>query len=236
VTSPHVLPVGPLLAVETSGPTGSVALDTGGGRVGQDVLPERRGHGARILPAARRLLEGAGLGPGDLAGVVVGQGPGSFTGVRVAAAAGLGLAMAVGAPLFAVSSLAAGVLPGFGPTGQGTLLVLFDARGERLFAAGYRWSGGELGVPVPPHFTEVGALLARLRDDVPGPWACAGTGARRHAPVLADAGLEVLPGPAGDPTAAGALAVARRAPGHVRRWAPGQEPDYLRASSARRGG
>lgn len=230
---------GALLGLEASGRRGSVALDTGEGTPAVRHLPDRRGHGARILPAVRDLLDAAGLAPAQLAGVAVGAGPGSFTGVRVAVAAGLGLSRAAGVPLLAVSSLAAAALPalttGTPPSAAGSLLVCFDARGERLFVAGYRWRDGDLQVTLPPRFARLEEVVGGELS-LPAGTRCAGPGARRHAASLAGAGFEVAPEPAGDPDAAGVLLVVRTAPALARLWRDGMEPDYLRASSAERDG
>ena len=150
-----------LLALETSGPVASVAVSVGGWVVARRLLHEQRRHAAHLLPAVEAVMSEARLGRGDLTGVVVGTGPGSFTGVRVAAAAGKGMAHALGIPLYGVSSLLAAALsdsvpreawvgwpPGAGATaelelGMGRLRsperhVLFDARGDRLFCGCFR--------------------------------------------------------------------------------------------------
>lgn len=231
---------GPLLALETSGSRGSAALRTGSGEVVEAILAKGAGHGARILPAVHALLQECRIGPRHLEGVVLGSGPGSFTGLRVAAAAGLGLARAARIPLLAVSSLAAAVLPDFDVGSTGTLVVLFDARGERLFAAAYRWRAGELVEVMAPRFARltdvVQGTLPLAGGGDPGPVHLAGSGARRHAEALEAAGRRVVGPPLGDPSARGCLALAARAPGFVEPWEPGDEPTYLRATSVQRGG
>lgn len=243
-----------VVAVETSGPVGSVAVARGGEVLARTFLDEESGHAARVVPAVEDVLGRAGLGRGDLDAVVVGAGPGSFTGVRVAAATGKGLAHALEVPLWAVSSLEAAalaevVLPsGVGPwaasdggfpgeepaAGPPVRYVLFDARGERVYAACYRIGPRELETLLPPRATRIGEVLAGSRPDGA---RFAGSGATRHRDALGRAGGVVLPPPAGVPTADGLVGALVRASGRGPledpwRW----EPDYLRMAGAERAG
>jgi tRNA threonylcarbamoyl adenosine modification protein YeaZ len=123
------------------------------------------------------------------------------------------------------------------PSSIPPLLVLFDARADRLYAAGW---GGDTGSPTPflaPTAITLGELAGL--DLPPGVQAC-GSGAWCHREVLEDAGIQVLPAPLGEPTAAGLMlahwAACRSglptplslAPGTV--WAP----NYLRPSQPER--
>ncbi|MGA2649756.1 MAG: tRNA (adenosine(37)-N6)-threonylcarbamoyltransferase complex dimerization subunit type 1 TsaB [Terracidiphilus sp.] len=101
-----------LLAIDTCGPTGSIALGRLAGRdldiLGQVEL-EGRSYSATLVAAVEGLLMEAHVALKDVGGIVVVNGPGSFTGVRVGLAAvkGLAEAGAGGAeiPVVAVSRL-----------------------------------------------------------------------------------------------------------------------------------
>jgi len=97
-----------LLAIDTCGPLGSVALGRLAGRdlevLGQTEL-EGRSYSATLVAAVGELLAGAAVGLKDLGGVVAVNGPGSFTGVRVGLAAVKGLAEGARIPVVAVSRL-----------------------------------------------------------------------------------------------------------------------------------
>ncbi len=101
-------PGGLLLAIDTCGPTGSVALGRLAGRdleiLGQTEL-EGRSYSATLVAAVADLLAGAGVGLKDLAGIVAVNGPGSFTGVRVGLSAVKGLAEPMQIPVVAISRL-----------------------------------------------------------------------------------------------------------------------------------
>lgn len=255
------------LAFDTSGPVGSVALARGGETLGSRFLLRQSRHASALVPAISSLLEGARATPGDLGGLVVGAGPGSFTGVRVAAATAKGLAAALEVPVWAVSSLLAAAAswgvetppealghegvdsppaerphgpgaPSGGPLGvSGPVVVLFDARGDRIYAAGYEFPRADSAGPgpvelIPPVATTVGELLDDPR--LPPDAVLSGDGAVRHSKTLVNAGFRVAPTPLGLPTAEGLLRVHRAWPlvpplGNVGDW----EPSYLRSTGAR---
>jgi tRNA threonylcarbamoyl adenosine modification protein YeaZ len=240
-------PDGVYLALETSGPIGSVALARGEEVLSRAFLLKAGEQSAALVPAIQRVLTEAKLPKTALVGVVVGAGPGSFTGVRIAAATAKGLTHALGLPLWAFSSLAAGalsdlVLPlGAGPRGwweeprgEATAVrwVLFDARGDRVYAGCFRASERALEQLVPGHPTTVGALLERPPEEGV---AFAGDGAVRHRARIAESGHPVLGPPAGVPTADALIRLLVLRPDEppvsdVARW----EPEYLKASSAER--
>jgi tRNA threonylcarbamoyladenosine biosynthesis protein TsaB len=97
-----------LLAIDTCGPSGSVALGRIPGRdleiLGQTELAART-YSATLISAIAGLLESAGLELRNLDGIVVVNGPGSFTGVRVGVSAAKGLAQGAEIPVVALSRL-----------------------------------------------------------------------------------------------------------------------------------
>lgn len=236
-------------ALETSGPVASVAVSRGEGVLARRTLLERGRHAARLLPALDGVLAETGAGPGDLTGVVVGTGPGSFTGVRVAAASAKGIAHALGIPLYPVSSLVAAALAERLPeevfadwpeVGGGSFpadapssadrVVLFDARGDRLFCGAFRLRPRGLEVLDPPRFRRLADLLAD-RSLARAPHC--GRGALRHADALRREGRTVLPPPFGLPTADGLLLdMAGPTPPPALIDPYDWEPDYLRDTGA----
>ena len=97
-----------LLAIDTCGPTGSLALGRLPGRdleiLGKMEL-EGRSYSATLVAAVGELLKRAGVSLKDLGGIVAVNGPGSFTGVRVGLAAVKGLAESARIPVAAISRL-----------------------------------------------------------------------------------------------------------------------------------
>jgi tRNA threonylcarbamoyladenosine biosynthesis protein TsaB len=97
-----------LLAIDTCGPSGSVALGRIPGRdveiLGQIELAGRT-YSATLVAAVAELLQSAGAKLDELDGIIVVNGPGSFTGVRVGVSAAKGLAQGREIPVAALSRL-----------------------------------------------------------------------------------------------------------------------------------
>jgi tRNA threonylcarbamoyladenosine biosynthesis protein TsaB len=147
-----------IFAFDTATSVATCALVRGGELV-EDVRTEAR----LVLRAADALMRAAGIGPGDLDGVVVGTGPGSFTGVRIGLATARGLALGLDVPVAGVSTLHA--FAGGRP--------VIDAR------------RGEV-------FTE-GPSVARPEDvEVEGRWLV-GDGAVRYRDLFVARGAEIPP-------------------------------------------
>lgn len=233
-----------LLAIETSGSTGSVAIVHGSAGFHQVDL-EGGNHARGVVPAIEEALALGGVERSALKGVVVGAGPGSFTGVRIAASTGKGIAHGLGVPMWAVSSLeAAAVNVAFPAAGLGTSLddvaasesapryVLFDARGDRVYGGCFGVSSRSIETLRPSAAARIDEVM---HEDLPPGVLFVGDGAWRHRARLEDNGFVVLESPAGLPSATGLLRVleldsAREPLVDPAGWAP----DYLRASSAER--
>jgi tRNA threonylcarbamoyladenosine biosynthesis protein TsaB len=125
---------------------------------------------ATLLPQVRALLDAAGLSWADIDLIAFGNGPGAFTGLRTACAVAQGLGLGLGKLLLPIDSLlivaedARGQLAASeGPLDIG---VAMDARMDEVYAARYRWSGGECDawqvLDAPALYT-----LARLADTGP---------------------------------------------------------------------
>jgi tRNA threonylcarbamoyladenosine biosynthesis protein TsaB len=97
-----------ILAIDTCGPTGSVALGRLAGRdleiLGQIEL-EGKTYSATLVAAVAELLRSAGIELRGLGGIIVVNGPGSFTGVRVGLSAVKGLAEGTEIPVVVLSRL-----------------------------------------------------------------------------------------------------------------------------------
>ena len=125
-----------LLAIDTSGKHGSIALARAGERSadGDDVelietLPLTGGtFSAQLIPQIAALLSSHSFTKNDISAFVVGSGPGSFTGLRIGLAAVKGLAEVLDKPIAAVSLLEGCVLTS---DTQGKIMAALDAgRGD----------------------------------------------------------------------------------------------------------
>jgi tRNA threonylcarbamoyladenosine biosynthesis protein TsaB len=140
-----------------------------------ELLGERITDARSVLAAADDLAREAGIGPGELDGLVVGTGPGSFTGVRIGLATARGLALALDIPVAGVSTLHA--FRGGEPVIDARRGEVFttgpalarpedlDVRGRRLVGDGavrYRDLFVTAGAEVPPDDDTVHRPAARL--------------------------------------------------------------------------
>ena len=73
-----------ILALETSGRTGSAALAAGDELIAEKQFSTPVKHSSEIFPAIQILLRDAVLKPRDLEQIYISAGPGSFTGLRIA--------------------------------------------------------------------------------------------------------------------------------------------------------
>ena len=122
-----------LLALSTSGRAASAALLKDDVPLAEATRDEGLTHSETILLLAAELLDQTGLAPRDIGVFAADVGPGSFTGVRIGVCAVNAMAAACGAPVVAVSSLAAlreGISEEPGP-----VCTLLDARNGNAYAA-----------------------------------------------------------------------------------------------------
>jgi tRNA threonylcarbamoyladenosine biosynthesis protein TsaB len=128
-----------LLAVDTSGKNGSLALArVTPGRCEIDVIdvvPLTGGaFSAELVPRIAALLEKRGYSKSDLEAFAVASGPGSFTGLRVGLAAIKALAEALRKPIVAVSLLESVARSG---ATRGRVLAALDAGRGDVYAGDY---------------------------------------------------------------------------------------------------
>lgn len=112
-----------ILAIESSGPEGSVAVLEDTGLIGSWNFSSPRGRGGGLFPALEAAF--AKCGPPDT--VVVGTGPGGYNGLRASAAAAWGISKVHGSRLVGVPSLLGYEAAEY--------FVVGDARGGQWFLA-----------------------------------------------------------------------------------------------------
>lgn len=127
------------------------------------VEHDARKHAELLMPAVQAVCADAGTTLRDLDAVVVGVGPGPFTGLRVGMVTAAALGDALGIPVHGVCSLDAIAADA---AGEGTLLVVTDARRREVYwaaydAAGKRVDGPHVDAPsVVAKAGELGAVAA----------------------------------------------------------------------------
>lgn len=136
-----------LLALETSGLVGSIALTEDDRVLRHVTLDSARRTTQTLAPAIQQHLAELAWTPRDLHVIAVTIGPGSFTGLRIGIVTAKVLAYATGAALVGVDTLA--VIAAQAPaTGEERLDTVLDAQRRQLFVARWRrvppesWAAG----------------------------------------------------------------------------------------------
>ena len=141
-----------LLAIDTSGKQGSIALARAGERSGDDndvevieIAPLVGGtFSAQLVPQISDLLSSNGFMKTAIGAFAVASGPGSFTGLRIGLAAVKALAEVLAKPIAAVSLLEACV---FISGAQGKVMAALDAGRTDVYVGEYEIPGDREHVP-----------------------------------------------------------------------------------------
>jgi tRNA threonylcarbamoyladenosine biosynthesis protein TsaB len=152
-----------LLAADTSGPQGSLALLRGTAAQSEvlDLVPLTGGaFSAQLVPEIARMLDRTGTSKPDLDGFAVVSGPGSFTGLRVGLAAIKGLAEILNKPIAALSLLEAVALA---PQARGLVAAVLDAGRSEAYLGTYEVKG-ERATALEELVATRKELLARLTN------------------------------------------------------------------------
>jgi tRNA threonylcarbamoyladenosine biosynthesis protein TsaB len=173
-----------LLALDTSGESGSIALFESGagesgagergegdkGRIVAELNVAQVGrHSEWLMGAVERVLEGAGWTPDRVDVLAMGVGPGSFTGLRIGVSVVKGLAWAMKKPVLCVSTLKA--LAMNAAEGGVTVCPLLDARKGEVYAALYRSQeagDGALECVMEDSAVKPVELVERVSRETPG--------------------------------------------------------------------
>jgi tRNA threonylcarbamoyl adenosine modification protein YeaZ len=188
-----------LLALDTSTPLVSVALLDDGRVVDAATSSRPMQHGELLAPMIADALERVGAIRQDVTAVAAGVGPGPFTGLRVGLVTARTLGLALGIPVYGVSSLdvlaAEAVDTGVAEPFAATL----DARRKELFWAEYDEEGRRVDGPhvdrpatVPGHLLVVGAGPTLYPDAFPRAAGPARPSAATLALVVAEERAELV--------------------------------------------
>jgi tRNA threonylcarbamoyladenosine biosynthesis protein TsaB len=150
-----------ILALETSGPQGSLALLEGGHC--RDCLPltDRQRSAQSLTPAMLELLRRAQLTWNQLDLVAVGVGPGSFTGLRVGLSSAKTLAWALSLPILGVCTLRA--LAWQAPVCE-SVTPAVNAYRRQVFTAEFRRTEHDVIQQAPPQVELAETWLQRLQS------------------------------------------------------------------------
>lgn len=150
-----------ILALESTGQAGSVALLQDETIVREATLPPSDRSAKTLAPAIRRLLAEAGWQARGIELIAVATGPGSFTGLRIGVTTAKTLAYAIGAPVIGVNTLQA--IATQAPSEIERLSAIVDAQRQQVFAGDFvREASGEFVERGQIRIVEDDAFLAGL--------------------------------------------------------------------------
>lgn len=161
-----------ILAIETTGRSGSIAVLEGSGATAQRLGETRLtgGRTAQILaPAMQTLLSNMGWPASSVELVGVAVGPGSFTGLRIGVTTAKTFAYAVGAQVIGVDTMDA--LAAQAPPAAALLWTIVDAQRQELFVARFSTTAGQAQQREATRIIAQEVWLSQLRpgDRVVGP-------------------------------------------------------------------
>ncbi len=127
-----------VVAIETSGMIGSVAVCEDARCLAERSFEKGIRHGQALLPSIEETFNNLGWQPEDIDLIAVSHGPGSFTGLRVGIACAKTLAYVLRKPLVAVPTL--DVLAENIPPGEIPICPVLDAKRKAVYACIYKMS------------------------------------------------------------------------------------------------
>jgi tRNA threonylcarbamoyladenosine biosynthesis protein TsaB len=223
-----------VLAIDTSHPTGSVALSVDGTPKGTVRFGEGGSHLSEIGEGVDRLLADVGIAVRDVNRVALVRGPGSFTGLRIGMAYAKGLCAGLGADMVAVSTLELLAFPHL--EANVSICPMVDARKGEIYAAVFdpvdrKSAGCPLSARIDPCVREPRSFVEDARRFSP---VYVGTGALNYRSIVeaVDPDARLAGEGAAVPSTELLSALASRREPLSERDVAELEPYYIRASDA----
>ena len=126
-----------ILGIDTSSPSGSVALLDSGCVVSESLLDSSPVYSDKLLKEVDGILNRSKTRLNELGGFVITKGPGSFTGLRIGIGAAQGLGMANDIPLIGISSLELLAYSASNKLSSDYFLVCLPTREQEVYFAAY---------------------------------------------------------------------------------------------------
>lgn len=184
-----------ILAVETSGRTGSVAIADGRHLLAETAFSTPVKHSAEVFPAVHSLLRRFDRRPDQIQHVYISVGPGSFTGLRIAVTLAKTMHLANAARIVAVSTsdaIAANVSD-YVEEGKELkkIATILDAKRGQFFVAAYKSSNGRWIKTLPDCLMTASQFVQKFADAKEPVWLL-GEGLVYYKRFFEAAGIEFL--------------------------------------------
>jgi len=158
-----------ILAIDTSGRSGSIALVDKGQLVAERIVADAGPHARWLLENIIDTCTSSGITLDDIDLFAAAVGPGSFTGLRIGLTTIKGLAWSLGKPVIPVSTLKA--LAMNASTACVPICPVLDARKSEVYTALYAFQDGAIETLLEPISTGPESLLQHLNNIYPEPGA-----------------------------------------------------------------
>jgi len=153
------------LALESSTPVCSVALQTSSRRIWEKRIEGQGVHSERIFTFTNELLERASVKVEELESILFSGGPGSYTGLRIGTSAIKGLLFGRDIPFHicpTLISFAAGLQLHKTPK---RILSVIDARRTHLYVQELKWDGFTMSVRTDPAVEQISEIEDKLTSN-----------------------------------------------------------------------
>ena len=145
-----------ILAIETTGPVSSVALNRDG------IITEIRNedsysHLKQLMPMVKELMDEEEVSGEDLDAIAVSQGPGSFTGIRIGMVSAKGLAQVWDKPIVEVPTLATFAFRDYSWEEEDKSCLycpVIDAKMHQVYAAAYEKGNKDAVIPGASYYMD----------------------------------------------------------------------------------
>ncbi len=124
-----------ILAIDTSGLVGTVAISDGDILISQFSIQYKTTHSEILMPMIRDMAEKINLDLSTIDAIAVAKGPGSFTGLRIGSATAKGLALALDKPIIPIPTLDGLAFNFYG--NEKIICPMMDARRSQVYVGIY---------------------------------------------------------------------------------------------------
>ena len=164
-----------ILAVETSGRVGSVAIALGEQLLAEAAFSAPMSHSAEIFPAVDNLLGHIGRKPREIEHIYISAGPGSFTGLRIAVTIAKTIHLANALKIVAVDTLDVIVANAVDYAKEKSLelekiAAVLDAKRGQFFIAVYQNKKGQWTKSMPPCLMTAPQFLDKFAGSAQPVW------------------------------------------------------------------
>lgn len=187
-----------MLAIESSGRVGSVAIGRGPNLLEEIVFSGKMRHSSELFPALNKLLVKARCTPQTIHTLCFTVGPGSFTGLRIAVTAAKMMNFAHKTNLVAVNTLdviTENATEYVNNSGKELFKIapILDAKQNHFFSAVYKFKNNKWIKEIEDNLIPADRLIKKIKEDPLGPITLLGEGLFYQSELFTAHHIRILP-------------------------------------------